>query len=148
MLFLFPMSYILWWSWIKKEWMNEYTFLFCSKFFTFTLLILEAVNLNNPCGLSLFLHHFEFTLWILFYVYCIFISKSYAKTFTLSFCFCVMEKILNWIESKLRVSFLFCHGCEFMLLVLTLNCQHRRNWSGGGNCFGNSRGQSVRLVLV
>ena len=40
--------------------MNVYTFLFRSKFFLFVLLVLEAVDLDDPFGLSLSLHHSDF----------------------------------------------------------------------------------------
>ena len=36
-------------------------FLFRSKFFLFVLLVLEAVDLDDPFGLSLSLHHSDFT---------------------------------------------------------------------------------------
>ena len=39
--------------------MNVYTFLFRSKFL-FVLLVLEAVDLDDPFGLSLSLHHSDF----------------------------------------------------------------------------------------
>ena len=55
--------------------MYVYTFLFRSKFFSFILLVLEAVDLDDLCGLSLPIHHFDFNLWIIFYVYCILFSE-------------------------------------------------------------------------
>ena len=70
--------------------MNVYTFLFRSKFFLFILLVLEAVDLDDPFGLSLSLHHSDFNKWMKFYVYCKFVSVLYAKTFTLTFCFYVI----------------------------------------------------------
>ena len=40
--------------------MNVYTFLFRFKFFLFVLLVLEAVDLGDPFGLALSLHHSDF----------------------------------------------------------------------------------------
>ena len=40
--------------------MNVYTILFRSKFFLFVLLVFEAVDLDDPFGLSLSLHHSDF----------------------------------------------------------------------------------------
>ena len=56
-------------------------------FFDLSKIFLEAINLDDPFGLSLSLHHFDFNLWIMFYDYCKFVSESYAKTNTLTFCF-------------------------------------------------------------
>ena len=40
--------------------MNVYMFLFRSKFFLLVLLVLEAVDLDDPFGLSLSLDHSDF----------------------------------------------------------------------------------------
>ena len=62
--------------------MHACTFFDFVQSFSHLFLVFEAVDLD-----SLFLHHFDFNLLIIFYVHCTFISESYDKTFTLTLCF-------------------------------------------------------------